>query len=361
MRKYIPHLTALLAFLVGTATMLAIVSGGKSFDSPHFRTSTSPQAVVQLERDYAYRTGDPITFTVFVDQPSGTEVDGSSFAVTDTDEGDMEFSSQLLGSKTGGDDSMVLAVRVTLRKWSYEQTFTVKATMSYIVSSSGDTEALQVPDITLHMSPTWDGRKTLNQGDNRLRQDEKANLNIILIAVGLFTSTCMVLFMRAARRKNSRIRASRPRVPTALESARDGFELRRDLILGRDYRLEHYEELERIVRGLFEIETVTTDRVAAELPTPHRWAQDHVLTVLTHCDKRLYQDLNLTKLEHAGLFSAFEQLLTEMPLHEMAPPPRTTRWTPITTRLKRLPHRKLTFLTVGAKWLWRHRPFRYYV
>lgn len=361
MRKYIPHLIALLAILVGTASVLAIIGDGKRFDYPHFQASTAPQVAVQLERDYAYRTGDPITFTVFVDQPSGTEVDGLSFAVTDTNEGDMEFSSLLLDSKAGHDGSKMLAVQVTLRKWSYEQTFTVKATMSYIISSTGDTEALQVPDITLHMSPTWDGRKTLNQGDSRLRQDETAYLNIILIAVGLLTSICMVLFMRAARRKNSCVRASRPRVPTMLESAREGFELRRDLILGRDYRLEHYEELERIVRGLFEIETVTTDRVAAELTDSHRWAQDHVLTVLTHCDKRLYQDLSLTELEHARLFGAFEHLLTEMPLHEVAPPPRITRWTPITARLKRLPHRKLNFLAVGAKWLWRHRPFRYYM
>lgn len=361
MKRYVLYTLTLLALLVGTVAGALAVSGGDSIDYPNFDRQPEPQVIVRAERDFAYRTGDPIRFTVFVDQAKGTVVDGLSFAVTDTNDGDMELTSALLGSKSLSDGEKILAVQVTLRKWSYEQTFSVRATMSYIVSESGDTNALSVPEITLHMSPTWDGRKTLNQGDSKLRGDTRPYLNVVLVGTGLILSLFSWLFIRSARRKNSRIRSARPRVKSALELAREGFELRRDLILGRDFRLEHYEELERIVRGLFDIETQTTDQVMARLGSERSWAQDDVLSILEGCDKRLYQDCTLTEGEHTSIFSAFEHLLEQMPLHETAPPPRITRWTPLTSRLKRLPHRKLAFLAVASKWLWRHRPFRYYV
>jgi hypothetical protein len=361
MKKYIPYMTALLAILVGTGVMLAIASGGKGVVYPSFDETSVPQVKVQLERDYGYRTGDPITFTVFVDQARATVVDPTSFAVKDTNAGDLEFSSKLLGSRSLSDGSKLLAVQVTVRKWSYEQSFTLQATMSYIASTSGDTDALAVPDITLHMSPTWDGRKTLNEGNRQVVRDSQPLLNVVLIGVGLLAALLSLAFMRSARRKNTRLRKSLAPVPTSLELAHERFDLVRDLILGRDFRLQHYEELERIVRGLFDVETLTTERVAAVLGSERSWAHEDVLAILSGCDRRLYQGGRLTESEHAQIFAAFEHLLAEIPLHEVPLAPGKTRLTPLKSRLKGLPQRKRRFLCVASGWLWRHRPFRYYV
>ncbi len=363
MKKYSLYLVVSLTALAAIFLLVAFdPTGGARINYPSFAQSQSePQVVVELERDFAYRTGDPITFTVFVDQQAGTAVDETSFAVTDTNAGDMEYSSTLLDSKSLPNGSRLLAVQVTLRKWSYEQSFTVAATMSYIVSETGDTKALAVPAITLHMSPTWDGRKTLNQGDAQLVKDSEAILNIILIGVGLGISIFALAYIRRARRNNSLARARQPRVLTKLEQARQRYELVRDLIEGRDFRLAHYEELERIVRELFAVEALSTEKVVGALDTERSWANADVVTILTGCDERLYQGSIPTTAEHTEIFRAFDRLIAEMPQREVAPQPRVTRLTPLLTRLQRLPHKKLRFLAVVGGWLYRHRPFRYYV
>lgn len=321
---------------------------------------TQPQAKVVLDRDYAWRTGDPIQFTVFVAEPPGTRVDDLSFAVSDTNAGDIEFTSQALGSKEEAGGVRLIAVSITLRKWSYEPSFTIASTMSYIVEKTGDTSTLDLPAVKLYMSPTWDGRKQLNPGDQQVVRDANSVLNFVLVGSGLLVALLAFGYIRRARHNNTLARARIPRPLTALEQAREDFELTRDLIDGRDFRMVRYEELERIVRKLFGVESLPTVKVQAALAGSNEWALDDVGVILKHCDRRLYWDDDLTEGEHAAIFAAFERLLDQLPNHEPPPVVKTTRLTPVASFCKRLPHGKLLFIGRAGKWCWRRRPFRYY-
>lgn len=356
---------SLIAIVLALFTMvgLSFVDRGSDIRYPHIDTTqklTQPQAMVQFDRDYAWRTGDPIQFTVFVAEPPGTHLDDDSFAVSDTNAGDIEFTSQVLGSKEEAEGIRLVAVSVTLRKWSYEPSFTLASTMSYIVEKTGDTGTLDLPAIKLYMSPTWDGRKQLNPGDQQVVRDTNPVLNIVLVGSGLMVALLAFVYIRSARRKNTLRRLRIPRQLTALEQAGEDFELTRDLINGRDFRMVRYEELERIVRRLFEVESLPTVKVQAALARSNAWALDDVTVILEHCDRRLYWDDDLTESEHAVIFAAFERLLEELPNHEPPPMVKTTKLTPALKFFKRLPHSKLLFIGRAGKWCWRHRPFRYH-
>lgn len=354
-------IAAVLALI--TAVGLSLVDRGNDVHYPDIDATqelTQPQAAVQIDRDFAWRTGDPIQFTVFVAEPPGTRLDDLSFAVSDTNAGDIEFTSQVLGSRKESGGVRMVAVQVTLRKWSYEPSFTIASTMSYIVEKTGDTSALDLPAVKLYMSPTWDGRKQLNPGDQQVVHDTNPVLNIVLVGSGLLVALMAFVYIRCARRKNTLARALVPRQLTALEQAREDFELTRDLIDGRDFRMVRYEELERIVRKLFAVESLPTIKVQAALARDNLWALDDVTVILKHCDRRLYWDDDLTESEHAEIFAAFERLLDQLPNHEPPPVVKTTRLTPVASFFKRLPHSKLLFIGRASKWCWRHRPFRYY-
>lgn len=354
-------IAAVLALL--TTVGMNFVDRGSDINYPHIDATqelTQPQATIQMDRDFAWRTGDPIQFTVFVAEPSGTRLDDLSFAVSDTNAGDIEFTSQVLGSKREAGGVRLVAVSVTLRKWSYEPSFTLASTMSYIVDKTGETSRLDLPAVTLYMSPTWDGRKQLNPGDQHVVRDANPVLNFVLVGSGLLVALLAFVYIRRARRQNTLARARIPRQLTALERAREDFSLTRDLIDGRDFRMVRYEELERIVRHLFAVESLPTVKVQAALARSNAWALDDVTVILKHCDRRLYWDDDLSESEHAAIFAAFERLLDELPNHEPPPVVKTTRLTPVASFFKRLPHSKLLFIGRAGKWCWRHRPFRYY-
>lgn len=326
----------------------------------HTNELTQPASLLQVERDYAYRTGDPIDITVFVAEPDGISLDEQSFALSDTKSGDIEFSAHVLGSKQESNGVRVVAVAVELRKWSYTASFTVEASMSYEDKSTGDTKAFALSPVTIHMSPTWDGRKQLNPGNQQTIADEYEVWNYIFVATSLAVALAAVVFIRHARRINTRRRPVFVRPLTQLEQAREDFELTRDLIEGRDFETARYEELSRTLRQLFAIESLPTNKALEKVRESRPWAYKDTALILAHCDRRLYGDVPLSAADHAALFASFERILTNTKMHEplqVVPPNQQTL---VTRFVACMSHGKLRHLFRACSWCWIHRPFRYY-
>lgn len=317
----IGSLASIAILVVALVLLLTTGGGGPSYPAfplkqlPIGQSALTPQTKIDQGRDFGIRTGDTIVVYVYVDQMPDTQLDPESFSVTDTNNGDIEFSSAVLGSEQLPNGTTVYAIAVTLRKWSYDASFSIDATMTYLVNSTDDTETLALPKMTFYMSPTWDGVKQLQDGPKPVYHDDHLVANGILLGLGVLGLFGSVFYIRRRRRKNTLALNALPKPLTAVESARLRFDETWELIDGWDYRRENYVQLERIVRELFGIEELTTQEIAAQLSAEEHWAQEPILAILTACDNRLYGDRELTEVEHDSICAAFATVLAEYTAH----------------------------------------------
>src|SRR6185312_2439272 len=72
---------------------------------------------------------------------------------------------------------------------------------------------------------------------------------------------------------------------------------------------ENYKEIERIFRRLYRLEARTMREINWELNNhPHR---EHVVEILSLCDKVLYHRMYLNDAEHERIWAAFNKILPD--------------------------------------------------
>ncbi len=121
--------------------------------------SSSPQVVVQMDRDYAYHVGDLIPVDVFVWQKPATKVVPSTLAL----DGDFELATApQISEKKLEDGSVYYRIHMELQSFQVKPAVVLNATMGW---SGGDTRGqLAVPATSFHTSNTYDGRPNLMEG-----------------------------------------------------------------------------------------------------------------------------------------------------------------------------------------------------
>jgi hypothetical protein len=123
--------------------------------------NNEPQAVLKVDRDYAHHIGDLIVVDLFVSQPKDTFVDSKTLSIT----GDFELSSAP-EIKTKQDENGTVTYRFRLQV----QTFKVKPEHKLEGSigwrANDKRHDLTLPALSIFWSNTYDGRKSLMEGDD---------------------------------------------------------------------------------------------------------------------------------------------------------------------------------------------------
>ncbi len=265
----------------------------------------SPQVVAEYERDFGWRTGDRITIDVFIKQQPGTEVDLNTLAI----QGDFEVSGGPdIFTKDKKDGSRLIRLRLPVQAFNLKPNWQLNATMTYRVVGDVDDKLITLPAVVLYTSPTWDGqRQEIKEDSAKPMFGLDLYLNSAIILGGI---VFLIVCIRVIRRAKSGV--DEPPVPVILsprEIARREFLKVWALIKQGHVTEENYKEVERIFRRLYRLEARTMREINWELNNhPHR---EHVVEILSLCDKVLYHRMYLNESEHERIWIAFGKILPD--------------------------------------------------
>jgi hypothetical protein len=80
-----------------------------------------------------------------------------------------------------------------------------------------------------------------------------------------------------------------------------------------DISPQNYEELERNIRWLYKLEARTRGQIELEVEMMNHPYRNEIKTIVSLCDKRLYDKVELTAEEHEEIFAAFNRIFTAKP------------------------------------------------
>src|SRR5215470_10514163 len=124
---------------------------------PQFPQSAepAPQVVVQVDRDFAWRTGDHIPVSVFIKLKPGVAVDLNSLAI----EGDFEIAGNPeIFVREERDGTRLIRLLVTLQSFNLKPKLELKANLSYQLAGQREPRVVSLPGLEVYTSRTWDGR-----------------------------------------------------------------------------------------------------------------------------------------------------------------------------------------------------------
>lgn len=275
----------------------------------------APQVVVQLDRDFGYRIGDIVPVTIYVKQQAGTRVDLHTIAL----EGNFEIAGQETGredttpvvEKSLEDGGKILRLKVKLQSFAVAPKLTAKMSVSYRVIAPNDEYTVVLPAIEVYTSNTWDQRDLIKTGELVFLQGFHWLINGALTVLSIVG---VVMFWRLNRRFRSYLAESLParRRIKRLVLARMRFDAVWSKIAAGDRASQHYEEIERIVRGLFEVETKTTEEAAYWFLYGNRGPY-RVVQILHQCDRVIYRGEVLSEEDNAQIKEIFDRLVPHYP------------------------------------------------
>lgn len=275
----------------------------------------APQVLVQLDRDYGYRIGDIVPVTIYVKQQAGTRVDLQTIAL----EGNFEIAGQETGhedttpveERTLEDGSKMLRLKVKLQSFSVAPKLTAKLSVSYRVIAPNDEYTVVLPAIEVYTSNTWDQRDLIKTGELQFLQGWHLYINGALMLVSLLG---VVVFWRLNRRFRSYLAELLParRRIKRFVLARMRFDAAWSKIASGDRASAHYEEIERVVRGLFDVETKTTEEAAYWFLYGSRGPY-RVVQILHQCDRVIYRGEVLSEEDNAQIKEIFDRLVPHYP------------------------------------------------
>jgi len=211
-------------------------------------------------------------------------------------------------TKDKKDGARYIRLRLPVQAFNLKPSWQLAASMTYRVNGQVDEKLITLPAVVLYSSPTWDGeRKEIKEESAKpvFGWDLYVNAAIILGGIVL-----LVVCIRVIRRANSGV--DEPPVPIILsprEIARREFLKVWAKIRAGDVSEENYKEIERVIRRLYRLESRTMREINWELNNhPHR---EHVVEILSLCDKVLYHRMYLDESEHERIWGAFTRILPD--------------------------------------------------
>jgi len=271
---------------------------------PQFPQSAepAPQVVVQVDRDFAWRTGDHIPVSVFIKQKPGVAVDLNSLAI----EGDFEIAGNpQIFVREERDGTRLVRVLVTLQSFNVKEKLQLKANMSYLAGGQRGTKVVSLPGLELYTSRTWDGRTEIKDGPLPALNGFHWLITVLALLVGLGGSIWCLGYIRRLRAAGGETKAG-PLSARAL--ARRDFEAVWRRIRIGDQSEDNYKEIERIIRRLYRIEARTLPEIRFELTDNHPHLPQ-ILVIMGQCGKVLYQGLLLSDKDKDDLESAFDEIV----------------------------------------------------
>jgi hypothetical protein len=267
---------------------------------PAAQKAGEPQVAVQVEPDFAWRTGDQIPVTLYIKQQPNTSVDVNSLAV----EGDFEIAKppQVFVRDTKG-GARYIRVDLVLQSVHVAPKLTLKANMSYFVDGDNDVHAVSLPGLELYTSKTWDGRPDLKDGPLAPKQGYHWLYTLAGLILGFLGLYGTIGYLRKLRDEY---------VPPVQrlnpwQQAFADFQAVWARINAREDTEADYKEIERIVRRLYRVEPRTMREMEYELGINHPHYKQ-IQVILTNTGKVLYKEQVLSDPEKIQIWEAFQHI-----------------------------------------------------
>lgn len=283
---------------------------------PPSQHALAPQAVVSVNRDFGWRTGDVVPVKLFIKEKPGTAVDLDNIAVG----GDFEVRghARVAHTKSLDDGSRLKQVDFNVQSLNYGETRSLNVQLSYRILSSGEVDVAQSTPLVINTSKTYDGRPDIQPGSLDFISpvwDIWQTFSLLGLAVAMIVAS---ILLRRYHTKHL--------VPelTAAEVWRQKFESIWQQIQSGDNSPVHYEELERMVRKRFGIEPQTRGQIELLVAQARHPYREEIITVISLCDRRIYDHQLLTEEEHKSVHESFVRILTNSPrIHPTVPARKT--------------------------------------
>lgn len=150
--------SALALMLVAAAGFSVWRSTNRPMALPEFPHSEGfvPAAVVEVEPDFGWRTGDIIPVRIYIRQIDGVECDTKSLTVG----GDTRLREFTVRQELMPDGARVLRIDLQLQAFVWQQKVKGSLKIDYRVAGSRERKPLLLPDLEFSTSRTYDGDKT---------------------------------------------------------------------------------------------------------------------------------------------------------------------------------------------------------
>jgi CspA family cold shock protein len=281
------------------------------------QSALAPQAVLRIERDYGWRSGDLVPVELFIKQQRGTTVDLDNLAVI----GDFEIHDHpgAASVRMQADGSKLIRLRFKAQTLNYGETRSLALAMSYRIVATGEVDNANVEPAIVHISKTYDGRPDIQLGPLAMvfsAWDLFSDVLFIAVAIAMVFGAFYLWRLDAVLNKPAQDFA---------DALKDSFLSVWQKIASGDVSPQNYEELERIIRRMFGLEPQTRGQIELMVVAAKHPFQDEIIAIISLCDKRLYDHQQLSEDEHKSVKAAFDQILSGRPKRRPTLPPRPAK------------------------------------
>ena len=273
---------------------------------PEGPSATAPKVVSEAERDFGWRIGDEIPVFIYILQKPGTVVDTHSLTV----EGSFEVKGEpAVYTRDRKDGSRLIRIQLLLQSFEPAKQLDLKSTMLYRDLATGKDTLITLPAFAPYTSPTWDGRKLIQEGQLHVIYWEETLKTGALIILGLAGAIWLFCLSGKWRQEDEKS-SSRPLRGWAKRRllARRRFDAVWLEISKGDYDEEHYREVARIIRQLFLIESSTLSEVFIEMGDGHPY-RSHAMAILEVTDEVLLRGRLLSDHQHNLIQTRFDEIV----------------------------------------------------
>jgi hypothetical protein len=279
----------------------------------------TPEVVVTVDHDYAYRIGDAIPVTIFLKEKPGTEIDLHSIAL----EGDFEIAGDpVFFVRRTADGARRIRVDIKLQSFNAVPKWSFNANMSYRKLATNDDVTVSLPALVLYTSNTWDQRDRIEEGHLKVLRGFEPFATGGLLLGGLFGGVFFFLLARRYSREQP-VEFSPKNLPTRFQLARRDFNAVWALMEAGDRSDDRYAEISQLVRRLYRVETKTTLEAGYYLLYSYN-GPIQVVDVLKACDRVIYRDETLSEEDHRRIKTTFDRLVPNYPAEVLAKLPATS-------------------------------------
>jgi hypothetical protein len=280
--------------------------------------SLTPEVVVVVDHDYAYRIGDAIPVTIFLKEKKGTEIDLHSMAL----EGDFEIAGDpVFFVRQTADGARRIRVDIKLQSFNAVPKWAFNANMSYRVIATNDDITVSLPALVVYTSNTWDGRDIIQEGKLVLDRGFEPFATGALLLGGLLGT---IFFFRLARRysREQPVELEMKNLPNRFLLARRDFNDVWALMEAGDRSADRYADISAIVRRLYRVETKTTLEAGYYMLYSYNGPLKAV-EILQACDRVIYRDETLSEEDHQQIKKTFDQQVQVYPAELLVKLPPT--------------------------------------
>jgi hypothetical protein len=270
---------------------------------PEDATGPQPAVLIEVERDFGWRTGDAVPVTIYIKQFPGTSVDVDGLAL----EGDFEIRGEYkVDSRDTKDGAKIVRVRMTVQSFNVKPVVSARVSMTWNVAGEKDWKEIDPVAVDLHTSNTWDGRKALQEGHPAFIQGLHLLKTIGWLLFGIAGIGVATWYIRRETARLPKV-VEPPRKLSLYEWAVLRFDRAWKRIEEGDRSDDVMREIDYVVRKLLHVETVQISHLEMALSS-HPFRKQGVYIIKT-CERQIFRGDKLTERHVQGLKTAFDQIV----------------------------------------------------